>query len=101
MIIAIVHHWCKPDKVDVAREHIDHNGARMAKAPGFLFRYRIEPPEDPMKVSTVTAWVDEAALKTYRAANPGGDPNDPNRPFARIESENFVVRSAYGDPRFS
>lgn len=97
MIIAIVHHWCKPDKVDAAREHIDHNGDKMATAPGFLFRYRIEPPGDPLKVSTVTAWADETALQAYRAANPPADPADPDRPFARIENETFVVRHAHGD----
>ena len=55
MIIVIVHHWCKPDTVDAALRRVDENGDSSAAAPGFLFRYRLHRPEEPLRLSTVNA----------------------------------------------
>jgi heme-degrading monooxygenase HmoA len=98
MIVVIVHHWCKPNMEAAARERIDQSGNVMESAPGFLYRYRIEPPSDPSLVSTMTTWADETSYRSYRAARKAPDPADPTVPYARIASELFEVKRIHGRP---
>ena len=56
MFIRIVHHWAKPGQTEDGRRFIDENGVKMEKAPGFKYRYRLEPPEGPTIITTLTAW---------------------------------------------
>ena len=99
MIVVISHHWCKPNMEALAREKIDQSGNIMESAPGFLYRYRIEPPADPTQISTMTAWADEASYRSYRAARKPSDPKDPSVPYARVASEVFDVQRVHGHPQ--
>lgn len=56
MVIVVVTHEIKPDMEADAARRIDDNGREMAAAPGYLFRYRMSPPDNPRKMVTVTAW---------------------------------------------
>jgi quinol monooxygenase YgiN len=99
MYIVVVHHWCKPDMVEAARKRIDTNGAAMAKAPGFHYRCRMEPGSDPLQVSTITAWTDEAAYRAHRGQRPPLNFADPAFPFTKVENSGFIVQTALGDLR--
>lgn len=96
MYVVIVHHWCKPDMVEQARKRIDSNGDAMSRCSGFITRYRIEKPEEPLKVSTVTVWADEAsnagwqADKKSRAAE-----SNTVSPYERWLNEAFHVRHTH------
>lgn len=98
MIIVIVHHWCKPDMVEVARRRIDENGDLAATAPGMLFRYRLERPEEPLRISTVSAWTSREA---YRAATEMKNAKDAaaklESPYERALNEVFEVVNVHGD----
>ena len=94
MFIVIVNHWCKPGKAEAARSRIDKNGEDMVKAEGFLYRYRIENPAEPDKVSTITAWSEEGQYRVFKdwqrqqaasASVPG------EIPYERIVNETFEV----------
>lgn len=65
MVIVIVQHWCKPGMAERTRRRLDGNGEAMSRRPGFLYRHRIENPKEPLKVSTVTAWTDEASYRAW------------------------------------
>ena len=67
MFMVIVNHWCKAGMMDRARKRLDTNGELMAGRPGFLYRHRLETPKEPNRLSTVTAWVDEASYKSWDA----------------------------------
>ena len=99
MFIVVVHHRCKPGMVDAARKRIDGNGEAMAKAPGFHYRCRMEPGSDPLQVSTITAWTDEAAYRAFRGQRPPLDFVNPAIPFTKVENTQFIVQSAFGDLR--
>lgn len=96
MIVVIVHHWCKPDMVEAARERIDRNGDSMAQAPGFLFRCRMERVEEPLKISTVTTWTAEERYRTWQAEKNARDAAAglPS-PYERAISEMFPVTHAH------
>ena len=98
MIVVISHHWCKQGMENVARERIDQSGVSMESAPGFVFRYRIEPSQDPTQVSTMTVWADEQSYRAYRAARTAPDPKDPSVPYGRVTTEIFEVRRTHGQP---
>ena len=98
MIIVIVHHWCKPDMVDAARARVDQNGDLAAKQPGFLFRYRLDRPEEPLRMSTVSGW---ASREAYRAAtdakNAAEKASNLPSPYERALNEVFEVANVHGD----
>ena len=98
MIIVVVHHWCKPDLVDAARRRVDENGDLAAAAPGFLFRYRLERPEEPLRISTVSAWTTREA---YRAATEVKNAKDKaanlESPYERALNEVFEVANVHGE----
>jgi heme-degrading monooxygenase HmoA len=98
MIIVVVHHWCKPDMVDAARRRVDENGDLAASAPGFLFRYRLERPEEPLRISTVSAWTTREA---YRAATEAKNVKDKaanlESPYERALNEVFEVANVHGE----
>lgn len=99
MFVVIVHHWCKPDMVDAARTRIDGNGDAMAASAGFLFRYRLERPEEPLRESTVTAWVEEAAYRAYRTQQAARDTAARRPlPFERVLNEVFEVAKTHAGP---
>jgi heme-degrading monooxygenase HmoA len=98
MFVRIARHWCKPGQIDAGRDFIDRQGSAQASAPGFRFRYRLEPPEGPGIIATVTAWEDQAAFEKFRAGATT-DRSAATYPFERVEDETFVVKSAFGrDP---
>ena len=70
----------------------------MSKRPGFLYRHRIESPKEPMKISTVTAWTDEASYKAWdqwkKARDAAAGPDNELSAavlFERAENEQYQV----------
>jgi heme-degrading monooxygenase HmoA len=95
MFIRIVHHWAKPGQTEVGRKFIDDNGDKMTAYRGFRYRYRLEPPEGPTFITTLTAWESSDAYQKYRAAQiPYSEV--PHYPFERTEAQELVVQSATG-----
>jgi heme-degrading monooxygenase HmoA len=99
MFVVISHHWCKPDRKEEAQTRIDRSGDTMESAPGFVFRYRIEPPADPTQVSTMTVWTNEESYRSYRSARTAPDPGDASVPYGRVTTEVFEVSRVHGLPR--
>ena len=97
MFIRIVHHWAKPGQTEAGRKFIDANGDQMNSAPGFKYRYRLEPPAGPEFITTLTAWEDEASYKKYHSAQTPYS-QIPTYPFERAESLEFVAQSSHGAP---
>lgn len=98
MIVVIVHHWCKPDSVDAAIKRVDENGDSSSAAPGFLFRYRLHRPEDPLRLSTVSAWTSREAYKAWDDAKRARDKaNNVVSPYERVVNEVFEVGNVHGD----
>lgn len=98
MFIVIVHHWCKEGMLGVARDRIDRNGDAMAGVPGFQFRYRLEDPSSPLKVSTVTAWLNEADYKEWLSRKNQGMATEAESPYEQVENSVYVVARAHGAP---
>jgi heme-degrading monooxygenase HmoA len=98
LIIVIVHHWCKPGMVDAARQRIDENGDLAATAPGLLFRYRLERPEEPLRISTVSAWTSRDAYRAATAAKNAKDQAaNQESPYERALNEVFEVENVHGE----
>jgi heme-degrading monooxygenase HmoA len=98
MFVVIVNHWCKPGKADVARSRIDKNGEDMVKAEGFLYRYRIETPAEPDRVSTITTWTTEGHYRTFKdwqRRQPGGTTNPADSPYEKVVNETFEVKKEH------
>lgn len=95
MFIRIVHHWAKPGQTEVGQRFIDENGDKMERYPGFRYRYRLEPPEGPTYITTLTAWDSEEEYQTYRSAQTPYS-EMPDYPFERTEANELVVRSKTG-----
>jgi heme-degrading monooxygenase HmoA len=96
MFIRIVHHWAKPGQTEIGRQFIDDNGSKMETASGFKYRYRLEPPEGPTFITTLTAWDSEESYQKYRSAQTPYSEN-PDYPFERVESNELVVQSSTGN----
>jgi heme-degrading monooxygenase HmoA len=98
MIVVIVHHWCKPDMVDAARRRVDENGDSSAAAPGFLFRYRLARPDEPLRMSTVTAWTSAEAYRQWKdERNKYDAAAGAVSPYERAVNEIFEVKRTHGD----
>lgn len=95
MFVRIVHHWAKPGQTEIGRQFIDDNGGKMAGYAGFQYRYRLEPPEGPTFITTLTAWDDVESYQRYRAAQTAYS-EMPDYPFERTEAQELVVRSSTG-----
>jgi heme-degrading monooxygenase HmoA len=96
MIVVISHHWCKPNRKEEAQQRIDQSGNTMETAPGFVFRYRMEPPVDPTQVSTMTVWADEKSYRAYRSARTAPDSADPSVPYGRVTTEIHEISRTHG-----
>lgn len=94
MFMVIVHHWCKVGMLDAACDRIDRNGDAMASVPGFRFRYRLEDPGAPLKVSTVTAWSHEADYQEWLARK-GLMAAEAESPYEKVENSVHVVARAH------
>lgn len=94
MFVAIVHHYCKPGEAEAAGARIDQNGDRMQAQVGFVFRYRMLDAENDHKVTTITAWEDEAAYERSRAQTPSRPKGEPT-PYERTVREHYTVQSTY------
>lgn len=97
MFVRIVHHWCRPGRVQAGRDHIDQVGLTTAAATGFLYRYRLETPDDPSKLTTMTVWRDRDSFAGFQAGRKPSDHSDPANPFERLESETFDVKATVGE----
>ncbi len=98
MIIVIVHHWCKPGMIESARRRIDENGDASAHAPGFLFRYRIEKPDEPNRVSTVSGWESRELYRAFKDARNAGEQSVPaGEAYEKWLNEVFEVECVHGD----
>lgn len=95
MFIRIARHWCKPNQTEAGKAFIDQQGAVQSSAPGFKFRYRLEPPAGPSILLSITAWENEEAFERFRAGLKRREP-DASYPFERVEDETFIVQSAIG-----
>ncbi len=95
MIIVLVRHVVKPGMLDKAIARVDSNGDQMSKLPGFLFRHRLRSKNDPMIVSTVTAWTDEASFDAWNKIK-AGLPDSGESPYLRADSERHFVESSHG-----
>jgi heme-degrading monooxygenase HmoA len=97
MFVRIVRHWCKPGQVDAGRDFMDKVGQSTAGAPGFLFRYRLETPDDQAQLTTMTVWRDRASFTDFQVGRKPSDHADPANPFERTASEVFDVTGVTGD----
>jgi heme-degrading monooxygenase HmoA len=95
MFVRIVHHWAKPGQTEAGRRFIDENGDKMLDAPGFKYRQRLEPPEGPTFITTLTAWDSEESYQKWRAAQTPYS-QVPHYPFERTEDQKFVVQASNG-----
>jgi heme-degrading monooxygenase HmoA len=91
MFVRIVHHWVKPGQLEAGRHHIDRQGEAQSRAPGFEYRYRMEPVNEAGVLTTLTAWESEAAFEAFRSGRTPQAPDDPGYPFARVEHQAFNV----------
>jgi heme-degrading monooxygenase HmoA len=98
MFVVISHHWCKPNRKEEAQTRIDQSGGTMESAPGFVFRYRMEPPSDPTQVSTMTVWTNEESYRSYRAARTAPSPADDSVPYACVTTEVYETHRVHGQP---
>ena len=98
MFVRVVHHWCKAGRVQDGREHMDKVGQSTAAAPGFVFRFRMESPDDPSLLTTMTVWRDRTAFTDFQAGRKPSSHEDPANPFERMESQTFDVTGMAGDP---
>lgn len=96
MYVRIVHHWCKPGQIEAGRRFIDRQGVAQTGAPGFRYRYRMEPPDGPTVMTTLSAWEDEGAFERFRAGRKPHDFADSAYPFERVEHQAFTVLAAIG-----
>lgn len=98
MIIVVVHHWVKAGMMDAARHRIDTNGDSSAQAPGFLFRYRMEKPDEPERISTVSGWMSREAYRAWKDAQNARDASaGAESPYARALNEIFEVERVLGE----
>lgn len=98
MIVVIVHLWCKPDMVDAARARVDENGASAAAAAGFLFRYRLERPDEPLRISTVSGWTSTECYRAWaKAKNEKDAAGNAVSPYERALNEVFEVENVHGN----
>ena len=98
MIVVIVHHWCKADALDAALERVDGNGDSSAAALGFLFRYRLHYPSEPLRLSTVSAWTSFEAYKAWDNEKRARDhANNVVSPYERVLNEVFEVGRVHGE----
>jgi heme-degrading monooxygenase HmoA len=96
MVIVVVHHWCKPGMLEAARKRIDENGDSSADAQGFLFRYRLERPEEPERVSTVTGWTSREAYRAWKdERNKYDAAAGVVSPYERASNEIFEVQRVH------
>jgi heme-degrading monooxygenase HmoA len=91
MFLVLVHHHCKPDKVEAAIARIDSNGDQMAKITGFLFRYRTTAKHDPLQISTVTGWANEASYDDWLNTK-ATLPAEGESPYLSARSERHTVK---------
>ena len=94
MVILIVNHYIKPGLVETAARRLDANGDRMREMPGFRFRYRMVAKDNPLKLTTVTAWESEEAYEAWLKARRGGDPGPAfagESPYERTDTEMHIV----------
>ncbi len=98
MILVIVHHWCKADMVEAAQKRVDENGDSSAQAPGFLFRYRLAKPDEPLRLSTVSGWTSAAAYRQWKDERNKHDAAlAAVSPYERAVNEIFDVKRVHGD----
>lgn len=95
MFIRIVQHWAKAGQTETGRQFIDANGDKMTGASGFKYRYRLEPPEGPTFITTLTAWDSEDSYLKFKATQASYSDN-PDYPFERVASQELVVQSSTG-----
>lgn len=95
MLTLIVHHWCKPACLADARARIDSNAKDMTGRPGFVMRQRMERPEDPLLVTTLTTWADEASYAAWQQWKKSRDDAGGGKPdyYERIVTERYLVRA--------
>lgn len=97
MIIVVVTHDINPGKATDAARRIDDNGAAMSQLPGYLFRYRMSPPDNPQRLVTITAWRDPSDFDHWNARK-AELPNDPGLSgkilYAKVAREVFEVDHA-------
>jgi len=56
MINVIVHHYALKDQVEAAKRRLLENGLRAKRFPGFVMRQTLVAEDDPLKLTTITAW---------------------------------------------
>jgi heme-degrading monooxygenase HmoA len=84
--------------VDAAIRRVDANGDSSAEAPGFLFRYRMETPNEPERISTVSGWESREAYRAWKDARNAHDASvGAENPYARWVNEVFEVVRVHGD----
>ncbi|MER9234602.1 hypothetical protein NKI56_21305 [Mesorhizobium sp. M0622] len=96
MFVRIVHHWCKPEHIENGRRHIDGVGTAAACAPGFLFRFRMENPEEPLLLTTFTAWADRGAFGSFQNSQLPSSPSASADFFERTQDQVFDVAATAG-----
>jgi heme-degrading monooxygenase HmoA len=92
VLLVISHHYCDDGRIEEAIERLDANSDRMTRAAGFLFRHRMQSEDDPLKLSTLTAWADQAAYDAYQSV-----PKPPRTPapYSQIETEIYLIERSW------
>lgn len=101
MVVVLVHHYCKPGTLEQAIRRLDANGERMATFPGFLFRQRLSCEEQPLRLSTVTAWDEAKDYEHWLAVRRSGDPGPAfagESPYERTVTELCNVDRVHEPP---
>ncbi len=100
MFIVVVDHFCKADRTQDAIGRIDHNGDQMASMPGFQFRYRMVGTANPLKISTVTGWIDASAydgwIKRKRGIDATASADPKESPYESATNATYVVEREHG-----
>lgn len=92
MLMIIVDHHCRAGMKEQALRRIFDNGNRMATVDGFLFRHTGEETRNPLVITTVTGWRDEASYRAWLDVKPKDDGGE--SPYESFVNRSFVTISA-------
>ena len=94
MIARMVHHRCNPQYMEKSRQHVDRVGEVAAITPGFVCRLRLDDPNDPSVIITMTVWEEPDSLKAFQKSQEATGPSEYDDYFIRVQAQLLDVASA-------